>query len=94
MKFKPKESLKEHVDIVGLSDISKMSSINYLARTNVGIDGLVALDSKIKELEAGVWSLLPLGMDEKGEVFDNQINHITGLFNSIINAARLMKSIK
>lgn len=94
MKFKPKESLKEHAEALGLADISKMSSINYLARMNIGIDGLVALDAKIKELECGVWSLIPLGLDGKEDMFNNQLNHISSLFDSVINAAKAMKLFK
>lgn len=92
MKFKTKESLKNHVEALGLADISKMSSINHLARKNVGIDGLIVFDSKIKELECGLWSLLPLGLDEKGEIFDHQVDHLTTLFNSIINIGKAIKS--
>lgn len=94
MKFKPKESLKEHFEILALGDISKMSSINYLARTNVGIDGLVTLDAKIKELEAGVWSLLPLGLSDDEAMFDNQAEHVTQLLKSIITAGRAMRLVK
>jgi hypothetical protein len=94
MKFKCKDSLKEHFEILALADISKMSSINYLARTNVGIEGLVALDAKIKELEAGVWSLLPLGLSDDESMFDNQAEHITKLLNSIIIAGKAMRLIK
>jgi hypothetical protein len=94
MKFKSKESVKKHIDALGLACISKISSINYLARKDIGIDTLVILDAKIKELECGIWSLVPLAMDGHIDHFQSQAEHVKELFNFFIKITDFLKSIK
>ena len=94
MKYKTKEQMQEHVDSLGMAALSKFSSINHLCKTGIPIDGLLAIESMVREIECGLWSLVPLGLGDDKVTFESQIQHLNKKFNSVIEAAKAMRFVK
>lgn len=94
MKYKTKEQMQKDVDSLGMAALSKFSSINHLCKTGIPLEGLLATESIIREIEAGLWSLVPLGCGDDKSTFENQVQHLTKKFNSVIEAAKSMRLIR
>jgi hypothetical protein len=94
MKFKTKEEMQDDVDSLGMCALSKFSSINHLSKLGIPLPGMLMIESMVREIECGLWSLVPLGLGGKTDVFQNQVDHLTKKFNSIIEAAKAMKIVK
>lgn len=94
MKYKTKEQMQKDVDSLGMAALSKFSSINHLCKTGLNLEGLLAIESMVREIECGLWSLVPLGLGDDPFTFENQVNHLTNKFNKVIEAAKLMRFVK
>ena len=94
MKYKTKEQMQDNVDSLGMAALSKFSSINHLCKTGIPIEGLLAIESLVREIECGLWSLVPLGLGNDKDTFENQIQHLTKKFHSVVEAAKAMKFVK
>ena len=93
MKFKTKEEMKDTIESLGHAAVSKFSAINYLAKSNIPLDPLISIDVIIREIECGLWSLIPLGLGDDAELFNGQVESLKGSFDSIIKASKAMKSL-
>ena len=94
MKYKSKEEMKNNVDSLGMAALSKFSAINHLSKLGIPLEGMLAIESMVREIECGLWTLVPLGLGNDTETFENQIDHLKKKFNSIIEVAKAMKFIK
>lgn len=94
MKFKDKEKLHREVEGLGLAAISKLTSINYMCKTGMEIDAIIKVESEIGEIECGLWSLIPMGLDATDEDFNNQFEHVKKKVDSILEAAKAMRMLK
>lgn len=94
MKYKTKEEMQSNVDLLGMCTLSKFSAISHLSKLQIPLDGMIALESQIREIECGLWTLIPLGLGNDSATFENQIQHIQKKCNVFIEAAKAMKFVK
>lgn len=94
MKYKTKEEMKKDIDSLGMCALSKFSSINHLSKLHVPLEGMLAIESMVREIECGLWSLVPLGLGDDQATFENQIQHLTKKFQKIIEAVNMMKLMR
>lgn len=94
MKYKTKEEMQKDVESLGMAALSKFSSINHLSKLGVNLEGMLSIESMIRQIECGLWSLVPLGLGDDNVMFENQISHLTKQFQRLIEAAKVMKTVK
>lgn len=94
MKFKTKEEMKDDIDSLGMCALSKFSAISHLSKLGIPLPGMIMLESMIREMECGLWTLVPLGLGNDSATFESQINHLQKKFHSIIEAAKAMKQFR
>lgn len=94
MKFKDKEEMKDDIESLGLAALSKFSAINHLSKLSIPLSGMIAIESMVREIECGLWTLVPLGLNGDEGVFNSHIEHLTKKFESVIAAAKAMKFCK
>lgn len=94
MKYKSKEEMQDDVDSLGMAALSKFSAISHLSKLGIPLNGMLAIESMVREIECGLWTLVPLGLGDDKTTFDSQIEHLTKKFHSVIEAAKIMKSAK
>lgn len=94
MKYKTKDEMQNDVDTLGMAALSKFSSISHLSKLGIPLEGMLAIESMVREIECGLWSLVPLGLGNDNQTFESQIKHLTKKFNSVIEAAKVMKFVK
>lgn len=92
MKFKSKEEMQDDVDSLGMCALSKFSAINHLSKLGIPLAGMIMIESMVREMECGLWTLVPLGLGNDNATFDKQVDHLTKKFNSIVSAAKSMKT--
>lgn len=86
--------MQDDVDSLGMAALSKFSSINHLCKTGIPIQGLLATESVIREIEAALWSLVPLGLGDDKATFDSQVDHVTKKFNAFLEASKSMRILR
>jgi hypothetical protein len=94
MKYRNKEEMQENIDVLGMCTLSKFSAISHLSKLQIPLDGMIALESQIREIECGLWTLVPLGLGNDIATFENQIQHIQKKCNVFIEAAKAMRAVK
>jgi hypothetical protein len=94
MKYKNPEEMKDDIKSLGMCALSKFSAISHLSKLKFPLEAMIMLESLIREMECGLWTLVPLGVGNDSEMFEKQINHLTNKFGSIVNAAKAMKNFK
>lgn len=94
MKYKTKEEMKESIETLGLCALSKFSAISHLSKLHIPLEGMIAIESMIREIECGLWTLVPLGVGNDISMFENQCNHLEKKVKSFIEAGKLMRDLK
>ena len=94
MKFKTKEEMQDDVDSLGMCALSKFSAINHLSKLGIPLSGMIMVESMVREMECGLWALVPLGLGNDAATFDKQVEHLSKKFQSIISAAKSMKQFR
>lgn len=94
MKLKNPEHLQDEIGKLGLAAVSKISSINYASKLNFPLDGLLATEAVIREIECTLWTIIPLANDDDQELFEAQIKQVEDAVKLFIEAARLMRSVQ
>ena len=92
MKFKTKEEMQDDVDSLGMCALSKFSAISHLSKLKIPLAGMIMIESMVREMECGLWTLVPLGLGNDTETFNRQVDHLSKKFQSIISAAKSMKA--
>ena len=94
MKYRQQEEMQDDVNSLGMAALSKFSAISHLSKLGIPLDGMLAIESMVREIECGLWTLVPLGLGNDKATFDNQIEHLTKKFHCIIEASKAMKIVK
>lgn len=94
MKFKNPDDLIEYANGIGMSSVSKISAINYLAATKMGIDGLLTIMNTISGIECNLWTLVPLAMNGDTETFKKIEQNVKESFDNFVRATLALRDIK
>ncbi len=94
MKYKTKEEMQDSIETLGMCALSKFSAINHLSKLRVPLEGMIAIESMVREIECGLWTLVPLGMGDDEEMFKKQCDHLEKKMKLVINAAKAMNQFK
>jgi hypothetical protein len=94
MKFKNPDDLVEYANDIGMSAISKISAINYMAATKMGIDGLLTVMNTISAIECNLWTLVPLAMNGDTETFQKIEQNVRESFDNFVGATLALRDIK
>lgn len=93
MNFKNEEDVQKDAKIIGMGIISKLSAINYLSATKMGIDFLITFESQIIEIECGLWSLVPLAINGRKEIYHQHLEHIQNKINTLLAAIKTIGAL-
>lgn len=92
MKYKSEEEIKDDVNNLGISALSKFSAINHLSKLGIPLSGMLDIERMVREVECGLWSLITLGLGDDQVTFDEHIKYMTKKFHIIIETSKTMKS--
>jgi hypothetical protein len=91
MIFADKSNFEQHGSQIGIAEISTFSSIRALAKMGIPLEGMVALNVLIKEVECVLWSIVPMCLEKKhGTEYKNQCEHLKKLIDNFIVASIAM----
>lgn len=94
MKYRDKEEMQVHVDMLGMCALSKFSAISHLSKLQIPLDGMIAIESQIREIECGLWTLVPLALGNDAVTYISQVEHIQKKCTHFIEAIKVMKDVK
>lgn len=92
MKLKTKEETKEEIENLGICALSKFSAINLLCKFGLSLQDLIVLESRIREIECGLWTLVPLCLNNENKMFNESVENLTKELQSFIDITKAMKA--
>ena len=94
MQFADHKNFKDQSEDIGLAVISQISSIRAMAKMDIPLVGIIALETIISEITCCLWSLLPMSLETKhGDEYKNQCDHLHAKVATFIGATKAMAEL-
>lgn len=95
MIFAKKQELEAIADQIGMIAVSQISSIRCLSKMGLPLTGVVALKKLVDEIDAMLWSLLPMAIEHEkhGKQFVEQCGAIKESVDAFIRAVKEMEKL-
>lgn len=94
MDFRDTKDVEKIGNDIGIAAISQLSSIRALSKMGLPLDGIIALKKLVDEIDCMLWSLVPMGMEEKhANHFTIQCEGVKEAVDTFISAAQGMAEL-